>query len=71
MEQIPLGEIEPRPPRVLPTAIRESHTHKTLISPSQLSNNQALHPNQINKLLKIHNSTTSTKTSKTRNQIYN
>jgi len=54
MKQISVGEIEPQSQRVLPIATRESCTHTTLKSPSQLSNNQAQHPNQISKTLDIH-----------------
>jgi hypothetical protein len=40
-----------------------------LKSPSQPSNNQAQHPNQISKIFDIHNSTTWAETSKIKNQI--
>ncbi len=57
--------------RVLPIATRESCTHTTVKSPSQLSNSQAQHPNQISKTLDIHNFPTWAEIFKTINQIYN
>jgi len=71
MKQISWKGIEPWPKRVLPIATTESYTHTTLKSPSQLSNSQAQHPNQIRKISDIHNSATWAETSKTKNQIYN